>query len=145
MVAAGGDPAARRAYGAALAVTVVLAAAGELLLERLPAGQGTVEAVREFGYTFTALCLLGGYLQSRRSRRVAAQAAGLDPRDLERLVWKETLRAALFCSAGILLGSAYWGLGGRSVERHARTFIALGPPAFLALAVRPSRWGSSPA
>ncbi len=140
-----GESSARSAYGAGLAVTVGLAVAGELVLGRLPSGQGPLEAVREFGYTFTGLCLLGGFLLARRARKVPGQPRGLGPAAWKRYLWLEHLRVAFACSAGILFGFLYWGLGGRSVERHARTFLALGPPAYLALAVRPSRWGSSPA
>lgn len=135
---------ARWAYGAGLAVTVVLAVAGELLLGRLPAGQGALEAVREFGYTFTGLCLLGGFLLARRSRRLQERIAGPESAGWPRSLWPEYLRVAFACSAGVLFGSLYWSLGGRPVERHARTFIALGPPAYLALAIRPTRWGRGP-
>ncbi len=135
---------ARRAYGAGLAVTVVLAAVAELLLGRLPAGQGALEGVRDFGYTFTGLCLLGGFLLAQRARKVPGQSGRLGPAEWKRHLWLEHLRVAFACSAGILFGFLYWGLGGRAVERHARTFLALGPPAYLALAVRPSRWGRGP-
>jgi hypothetical protein len=131
---------ARRAYFAGLAMTLAVAIAGQVLLGRLPEGQGTLEAVRDFGYAFTGTSLIGGYLLARRAMAIRERARRQDPPALRRLILREYLAIAFACTVTTAFGVLYWGLGGRAVERHARTFIALGPAAFLVLAVRPSRW-----
>lgn len=134
------ERAARTGYFAGLGLTLLVAAAGQVFLGRLPAGQGTVEAVREFGYSLTGLCLLGGYLLARRARGIPARFRGQEPARRARFIRREYLAAACACALSAAFGVLYWGLGGRGVERHARTFLALGPAAFLVLAPRPSRW-----
>lgn len=132
--------AAGRAYGLGLALAALVAVAGQVLLGLLPAGQGSEAAVREVGYTLTGLFALAAWTQARRGRGLPERARALAPELRPGLMRREYLRAALVCSTAALAGLIYWGLGGRSVERHARTFLALGPAAYLALAVRPGRW-----
>jgi hypothetical protein len=133
------ESAARRGYFAGLGFTLLVAVAGQVFLGRLPEGQGTLDAVREFGYSFTGLCLLGGYLLARRARGFPARIRGRESARRARLIWREYLAVAGACAASAAFGVLYWGLGGRPVERHARTFVALGPAAFLVLAPRPGR------
>jgi hypothetical protein len=134
-----------RGYIAGLSATLLVALVGQGFLYRLPAGQGPLGVVQDFGYTFTGICLLGGFLLARRARRRQARVKDLRPEILGRFIWREYLAIAFACSVSTGFGLLYWGLGGRQVERHARTFIALSPIAFLALAPRPGRWPADPA
>jgi len=130
----------RRAYWAGVAITTVVALAGQGFLHRVPTGQGPLEAVQQIGYTFTGLCLLGAVLLARRTVRSLASRKNGPAGERVRFAGREYLLIASACASSALLGIVYWGLGGRGVERHARTFIALAPVAFLALAPRPGRW-----
>lgn len=131
---------ARRGYAGGLVASLLVAGTGQLLLRRIPEGTNAPALVQEFGYALTGLCLLGTFLLARRGRRVL-RAASNDPLELRlRAARQEYARWTMACAAGVLFGFLYWGLGGRAVERHARTYAALGPAAFLALAVRPGRW-----
>jgi hypothetical protein len=125
-----------RPYVANFALTVVTAVVGQGFLQRLPAGQGPLAEVQQVGYLLTGLFLLGGVLLFRRGRGVRARAQGLDCERQGTILKQEYRLLAWVCPLSALLGVLYWGLGGRLVERHARTFIALGPVAFLVLAPR---------
>lgn len=138
------EKSARRGYGAGLIFTLLVAVSGQVLLDRLPEGQAALEAVRDFGYTLTGISLLGGLLLAARAKATLGRIPKLELRRLPRFIYREYLAVAFACALSTVFGMVYWGLGGRQVERHARTFIALGPCAFLALAARPSRWGAVP-
>lgn len=138
------EKSARRGYGAGLIFTLLVAVSGQVLLGRLPEGQTALEAVRDFGYTLTGISLLGGLLLAARGKAILGRLPKLAPQRLRRFIYREYLAIAFACALSTVFGMVYWGLGGRQVERHARTFIALGPCAFLALAVRPSRWAAGP-
>lgn len=135
---------ARRGYMAGLAATLLVALAGQVYLRWLPEGQGPLEAVQDFGYTFTGLCLLGGFLLARRARGSQARVRDLGPENRRHFILREYFVIAFTCAVSTGFGLLYWGLGGRQVERHARTFIALGPVAFLVLAPGPGRWPADP-
>ena len=123
-------------YFPSFTFTVVTAVVGQVFLRRLPAGQAPLAEVQQLGYLLTGLFLLGGILLFRRGRGVLARAQGLDREGQGKILRQEYRSLAWVCSLSALFGVLYWGLGGRQVERHARTFIALGPVAFLVLAPR---------
>lgn len=142
MAAAPLERSARRGYLAGFLATLLLAVGGQVFLRLLPEGRNPVEAILDFGYSFTGISLLGGFLLARRARKTWERILGREPESQRRIVWREYLGVAFACTVSALFGILYWGLGGRPVERHARTFIALGPAAYLALAPRPGRWRS---
>ena len=119
------------AWGAALCVVLPLAlqaALGPLLPPgRNPAG----ETLLQIGYTFTALSALCLALAAQRLRRAKADG----PRSAWAILGASPL--ILSCAA---FGCLYWALGGRTVERHARTFLALSPIGFLLFVPRPGTW-----
>ena len=143
MAAAPFERSARRGYIAGFTATLLLAVVGQVVLPLLPEGRNPVDAIQDFGYSFTGICLLGGFMLARRARNAPDRIPAQEPENLRRIVWREYLGVAFMCMLSALFGAIYWGLGGRPVERHARTFIALGPAAYLALAPRPSRWRDS--
>ena len=143
MVAAPFERSAQLGYLAGFTATLLLAVVGQVLLRLLPEGRNPVEAIQDIGYSFTGISLLGGFLLARWARRAPERILARDPETQRRIVWREYLGVAFLCMLSALFGVIYWGLGGRPVERHARTFIALGPAAYLALAPRPSRWRDS--
>ena len=145
----GSERALRRAYGAGLGLCVGLPLLLQALLPRLlPPGQNPEgEVLKQIGYTFTGLSFLLLVLGARRVRKALAlahQAAAV-----RSAPGREVLLTAFLFAGCAVFGCLYWSLGGWGVERHARTFLALSPAAFLLLVPRPSRWiarsGQSPA
>jgi hypothetical protein len=130
----------RRAYlaGAVLCVGLPLALQAGLG-PLIPAGQAPAgETLQQIGYTFTGLSAVALVLAAQRCRRARAAGAST-PRAVREMGFAALL---ILCCAGF--GCLYWALGGRGVERHARTFLALSPVGFLIFVPRPSRWASAP-
>ena len=119
------------AWGAALCVALPLALQAALGPLVPPGGNPAGETLLQIGYTFTALSALCLALAARRLRR--ARAAG--PSEA-----RVILPASLLILCCAAFGCLYWALGGRTVERHARTFLALSPIGFLLFVPRPGTW-----
>ena len=101
------------------------------------------ELVQQVGYTFTAASFIALALAARLGRKALA-----------RFPWVPGERRAMAAARGILWSSSlslvcvlcgclHWALAGPAVERHARTFLALGPVGFILFVPRPARWASA--
>lgn len=124
------------AYGIGAAACVALPLALQVGLARLiPAGHAPAgETVRQIGYLFTGLSILTLASAARRLRKARREALG------PAAAVRQILSGSLMLLSCALFGCLYWALGGRGVERHARTFLALTPAGFLLFVPRPSRW-----
>lgn len=136
----------RRAYGAGACLCVALPLGLQAGLPwAIPPGQAPAgEVLQQIGYTFTGLSALALALAARRLRRALAAGPGLAPEQRGAAAVREILLGAVLMLSCTLFGGFYWALGGRGVERHARTFLALSPAGFLLFMPRPSRWNDHP-
>ncbi len=136
----------RRAYGAGACLCVALPLLLQAGLARaIPPGEVPAgEALQQIGYTFTGLSALALALAARRLRTALAATPGLAPEQRGPAAVREILLASVLILSCTLFGGFYWALGGRGVERHARTFLALSPAGFLLFIPRPSRWNDRP-
>ena len=132
----------RWSYGAGLVLCVLVPAALEFALGRIPklAAAPPEEFTRQVGYTFTGLLLCAAAFLSWRSARIRRAFAALQPADRPRIILRETLLYAVLCALGALFGLGCHALGGPQTERHARTFIALSPVMFLVFVPRLDAW-----
>lgn len=125
------------AYALGLVASLLVALAGQGLLHKVAAGTQPASSVQDIGYAFTGLSLLGAFGLWRLGRGALAASALKASPALARTVYLWFAAASL---VALGFGLLYWGMGGAAVERHARTYIALGPLAYLLLAPRPRRW-----
>lgn len=132
----------RKAYGAGAFLCVGLPLALQAGLSWIiPPGQAPVgETLQQIGYTFTGLSVLALGIAARRLRKALEADPGIEAARRATTAAREIGLGSLLILCCATFGCLYWALGGRSVERHARTFLALSPVGFLLLVPRPSRW-----
>jgi hypothetical protein len=109
------------------------------LLERLPPGTQSPDAIRDLGALLTGLCALAGLLVVGRWRRLKRRLPDLAPERRRRLVGRELLLDGVLLTVGAGCGLVYHGLGGvhPTGHRHTLTYLALPPLLFLLLVPRP--------
>jgi hypothetical protein len=140
------DPTLRRAFllsyalGAVLCVLWPLVVQGVLGRHLQPGILGAAALAEDLGYTFTGLVVLGALFVHRRSRKVRAGFAALDPHQQPRVMAMEILLYSAIFQLSVLFGLLYHGLGGAQAERYGRTFIALGTVMFLVFVPRLGAW-----
>ncbi len=135
------------AYQRARLVGLVLCVAWPLFLMVLVGG-GAVKpgtyaaegAVRQLGYTFTALTFLSAAFVTWRSGRVLKGFKALDPSERPRIVQRESLIYAALFELSCLWGLLYWMLAGRNAFQHVLTFMALTPLMFFFFVPRLDAW-----
>jgi hypothetical protein len=97
-----------------------------ILVRVLPRpGASSGEFAAELGYTFTGLTALAALFVNRRSARIRAALASMDPIHQSRTILREILLYSALFELSAAYGILYYTMGGPNPERYGRTFIAL--------------------
>ena len=135
-----------RAFWIAYGIGLLLCLGEPLLLQALlggaiPPGAGAPgETVRQLGYSFTGLTLVGALFVSRRSSRVRSGFGAVPAERRGALLAREILLYSILFNCVSVFGVVYYAMGGLEAERHARTFIALSSIMFFLFVPRLQAW-----